>query len=218
MKSFLFPLALVMALTLTWVPANAQDQPRMELFLGYSALISPSDQAVLTDGVDTVKVTRETAFINGWNASLAVNANNWLGFVGDFSGHYGPVDYRATDSIDNITFGTRARIHQYMGGPQFSVRGNSTRLFIRALIGAVTVKESVSIEDIKASASATGLALGAGAGLDVRINDRLAWRAFQADYFWHRFGQPKLIVNGAQISNSTTQSNFRISTGLVFKN
>lgn len=211
-------LVLLATMSLVSIPAIAQDHPRMELFLGYSALITPSDEAVITDGIDTVMVKRETSFINGWNASLAVNANSWLGFVGDFSGHYGPVDYRASDAVDNVVFGTRARIHQYMGGPQFSRRGDSTRVFVRALIGAVTVRESVSIEDININETATGFALGAGGGLDVRINDRLAWRAFQADYFWYRFGQPKLIVNGAQISNSTTQNNFRISTGLVFKN
>lgn len=214
MKSLLFLLTLL----LTAVPAMAQDHPRMELFLGYSALITPSEEAVFTDGIDSFNLKRETAFVNGWNASLAVNANSWLGFVGDFSGHYGPVDYRASDSIDSITFGSRARVHQYMVGPQFSKRGDSTRLFVRALIGAVNVRQSASFDDVDISDSATGLAVGAGAGLDVRINDRLSWRAFQADYFWYRFGQPKLIVNGVDLSNSTTQNNFRISTGLVFKN
>jgi hypothetical protein len=214
MKTLLFSLAVL----LVSLPVAAQDHPRMELFLGYSALVTPSDEAVITDGFDTVRVKRETAFVNGWNASLAVNANSWLGFVGDFSGHYGPVDYNASDSINNLTFGTRTRVHQYMVGPQFSRRGDSTRLFVRALIGAVTVKQSVSIEDLNINETETGLAVGAGGGLDIRINDRLSWRAVQADYFWYRFGQPKLIVNGAQISNSTTQNNFRISTGLIFKN
>ena len=214
MKKLFFSLTVL----LFTLPVAAQDHPRMELFLGYSALVTPSDEAVVFDGFDTIRVKRETAFINGWNAALAVNANSWLGFVGDFSGHYGPVDYRASDSVDNIVFGTRKRVHQYLVGPQFSQRGDSTRLFVRALIGAVTVRESVSIEDLNINESQTGLAVGAGAGLDVRISDRLAWRAFQADYFWYRFGQPKLIVNGAQISNSTTQNNFRISTGLVFRN
>jgi hypothetical protein len=208
----------LLTLLLFTLPVVAQDTPRAELFLGYSALITDSAQAVLDDGVTTVRVKRETGYINGWNAALAVNATSWLGFVGDFSGHYGPIDYQGSVGSNTATFGSQVRVHQYLGGPQFSVRGDSTRLFVRALIGAVSVRESVSVGGLDIDESDTGLAVGAGGGLDVRINDRLAWRAFQADYFWYRFGQPKLIVNGSQISNSTTQKNFRISTGLVFKN
>ncbi|MEY3284870.1 MAG: hypothetical protein RIR86_2883 [Acidobacteriota bacterium] len=214
MKTF----ALTLTVLILSMPVLAQETPRAELFLGYSALLTHSEQADLDDGVTTVRVKRETGYINGWNAALAVNANNWLGFVGDFSGHYGPIDYQGTVGANSVTLGSRVRVHQYLGGPQFSVRGDSTRLFVRALIGAVSLQQSISVAGLNIDERDTGLAVGAGGGLDVRISDRLAWRAFQADYFWYRFGQPKLIVNGAQISNSTTQKNFRISTGLVFKN
>lgn len=214
----ILPVLLVLLMTLVALPSFAQDTPRAELFLGYSALITSSDEALVKYGPTTVKVNRETGFVNGWNASLGVNANSWLGFVGDFSGNYGPIDYRGTVGANNVIFGTRARIHQYLVGPQFSGRSDSTRIFVRALIGAVTKRESVTLGGEYIEDTDTGFAIGAGGGLDVRISDRLAWRAFQADYFWYRFGQPKLIVNGNQTSNSITQSNFRISTGLVFSN
>ena len=214
MKTF----ALTLTVLILSMPVMAQETPRAELFLGYSALITNSVEAEVYNGLTIVNVKRETGFINGWNAGLAVNANNWLGFVGDFSGHYGPIDYQGSVGANSLILGSRVRVHQYTGGPQFSVRSDSTRLFVRALIGAVTIKESISVPGLSIGERDTGLAVGAGGGLDVRISDRLAWRAFQADYFWYRFGQPKLIINGTQISNSTTQRNFRISTGLVFKN
>ncbi len=216
----ILPVLLALLMTLVALPSFAQDTPRAELFAGYSALITRSEKAELDDGISTLKVKRETAYVNGWNASIAVNANSWLGFVGDFSGHYGPVDYQGTYSGNKIILGSQTRVHHYLGGPQFSVRGESARFFVRALIGGVTVNESFSHPDLNFNESYTvnGLAAGAGIGFDIRISDRLAWRAIQADYLWYRFGQPKLIINGTEITNSATQNNFRISSGLVFSN
>ncbi|NDD63493.1 MAG: hypothetical protein EBZ36_05895 [Acidobacteria bacterium] len=77
---------LFMVMLFVHFPAAAQDTPRAELFLGYSALVTPSETTVVTDVADNIRLKRETSFINGWNASLSVNVNSWLGFVGDFSG------------------------------------------------------------------------------------------------------------------------------------
>ena len=48
-------------------------------------------------------------------------------------------------------------------------------------------KESATISGQKLSASDTGFSSAVGVGLDVRVNDRIAVRAFQIDYFRPNF-------------------------------
>ena len=65
--------------------AVAQGVPRFELFGGYSYV-----------RCDTEEFSRgsldEGCNMNGWNASVAVNANKWAGIVFDFGGYYGSFD------------------------------------------------------------------------------------------------------------------------------
>lgn len=199
-------------------PAAAQDTPRAELFLGYSALVTPSETTVVTDVADNIRLKRERSFINGWNASLSVNVNSWLGFAGDFSGHYGPIDYNARTSVNSLTFGSSARIHHFLVGPRFAAERGSSKVFLHGLIGAVSYREFGTVSGISLDETDTGLAYGVGGGVDHRINERLSWRIFQTDYLRYRFGQPKLVVNNVTVSDAVTQNNFRISTGLVFRN
>ena len=68
----------------------AEDTPKVEVFGGYSLVI-----------VDTATALKGTAFdgmdlnLKGLDASIAINANKWVGFVADFGGNYGVVGYRA---------------------------------------------------------------------------------------------------------------------------
>ncbi|MFZ4986450.1 MAG: outer membrane protein [Blastocatellia bacterium] len=205
-------------LLFTPLATAAQDTPRAELFLGYSALVSPSEVSVTTDLVEEIRLKREIGFINGWNASLSVNANHWLAFTGDFSGHYGSIDYNAQTSVVRLGFRSSNRIHHYLIGPQLAANLGASRLFFRGLIGGVSLRESATVGVIRINESDTGLAIGAGGGVDYHVNDRISWRIFQADYLWYRFSRPKLVVNDVPVSGDITRSNFRLSTGLVFKN
>lgn len=209
---------LLLGIVLIALPARAQETPRAELFLGYSALVTPSEVSIIADIPDNIRLKRERSFINGWNASLSVNVNRTLAFTGDFSGHYGPIDYNAQNSVNRLAFSSSVRIHHYLIGPQFATSHGRAKVFFRGLIGGVSLRESAAVAGISIDESDSGLAVGGGTGIDYRINDRMSWRILQGDYLWYRFARPKLVINGVSVSDNVTRTNFRISTGLVFKN
>ena len=116
---------------------------------------------------------------HGWNASLTGNVTKRFGIVADFSGHYG-------SELEGPL-----RIHQdshsFLFGPRFSFRGTRLTPFVYALFGATRFHESVIISGQKLSDSDTGFSSALGGGLDVKVNDRIAIRAFQLDYFRPNF-------------------------------
>jgi hypothetical protein len=131
----------------------AQDVPKADVAVGYSV----------------VEVLEGYTFrLYGSSASGAWNANNWLGFVGDFGAYHGSPGVSLT--AETYTF-----------GPRFSFRRSSRVVpFAQILAGG-----------IHASALTTGFtnasnafAIGAGGGADIAL-DRLGRFAVrpQIEYF-----------------------------------
>ncbi len=128
--------------------------------------------------------------VNGWNTGAAANFNNWFGIASDFSGAY---KSQSGASFNNYT---------YTFGPQVSLRRNpAITPFAHLLAGGF--RSSVSGGGI--SASASGFAMMAGGGVDVKATRRIAVRAIQFDWL-------SLRSNG-----STDNNNMRISTGVLFR-
>ena len=119
-------LVLVAALLLGFsVVALAQDVPAVEVFGGYSYFrLNGTDP----DGDFGLNM-------NGWNASIAFNANKWAGFVADFGGVY------ATDEEEDEgeIYGTKVKIHSFMFGPRISMRRGKVTPFAQFLIGMAHV-------------------------------------------------------------------------------
>src|SRR5262249_9510377 len=138
--------------SLALLPAMAQDVPKVEVFGGYSWA---------------------GGNFHGWNASVTGNVTRRLGIVGDFSGHYG-------SELGSIRISQEA--HSVLVGPRLSFPGKRVSPFVYALFGATRFQESATIAGQKLSATDTGFSSALGGGLDVRVNDRLAIRAFQIDY------------------------------------
>ncbi|PYU13906.1 MAG: hypothetical protein DMG29_10725 [Acidobacteria bacterium] len=129
-------------------PAFAQDTPMAEVFGGYSF--------VRSSGVT----------FNGWNGALEGNLNKWLGFVGDFSGHYKSIS------------GTSVRLHTFTIGPQVSFRGiKKATPYAHALFGGARTSVSGS------PTAQTVFAMNFGGGLDWNWSDLVAFRLIQADAF-----------------------------------
>lgn len=155
--------------------ASAQEAPKVEVFGGYSNAMGD---------------------LHGWNASVAGNLNRWVGLVADFSGYYSTLDEGGeTEKI---------RTHTFFFGPQISLRRGRVVPFTHALLGGARIKSEASGlgRTFIFTDSAFGLAFGGG--LDVSLNDRVAIRAFQADYLRTRFFDQ-------------TQHTGRLSFGLVFR-
>ena len=132
----------------------AQDVPKAELFGGYSWA---------------------GGNFHGWNSSITGNVNKWFGIVGDLSGHYG-------SELDG-TIRINEDAHSFLVGPRISLRGKRLNTFTYAVFGATRFHQSATIADQKLSRSDTGFSLAIGGGLDIKVSERIAIRAFQLDYF-----------------------------------
>ena len=140
------------------LPVSAQEVPKVEVFGGYSWA---------------------GGNFHGWNTSVTGNVNKWFGIVGDFSGHYG-------NELDG-SIRINKDAHSFLFGPRLSRRGKKFTPFAYALFGATRFHESATVFGQKLSGSDTGFSTAIGGGFDVDVNDRLAIRAFQLDYFRPNF-------------------------------
>jgi len=138
---------------LALLPVAAQEVPKAEVFGGYSW---------------------SGGNFHGWNASLTGNLNKRFGIVADFSGHYG-------SELGLVRVEQHA--HSFLFGPRLSFRGKRLTPFVYGLFGTTRFAESAVISGQRLSAVSTGFSLAIGGGLDLKVNDRVAIRAFQLDYF-----------------------------------
>ncbi len=161
--------------------APAQDPPKAEISGGFSLL-----RAVELSSVN----------FYGWDASVAGNLNRWFGLVGDFSGHYA----KAGPGFLGPS-APRVNAHTFLFGPRFSYRSDGRLTpFAHVLFGAAHGSAGV----FGVTLSDTAFAMAAGGGIDIRLADRIALRAFQADYLMTRFG-------------GVHQNSVRLTIGMVFR-
>ena len=141
------------------LPAMAQEVRKADVFGGYSWA---------------------GGNFHGWNASVTGNVNKRFGIVADFSGHYG-------SELEGPIL-VKKDAHSFLFGPRFSLRrGKRLTPFVYALVGVTRFQESATISGQKLSQSDTGFSSALGGGLDVKVNESVAIRAFQIDYFRPNF-------------------------------
>ena len=160
------------------VSAMAQETPKAEIFGGYSYLRAN----ILGEGFN----------FNGGSGSVALNANNWFGIVGDFGG------YHLSQS------GVSVNIFSYTFGPKLAYR-KSERLtpFGQALFGGARASAGFAGQ----SASENAFALALGGGVDAKVTPHVAIRLVQVEYVLTKFTDGR----------NDRQNNARISTGIVFR-
>ena len=143
---------------LNFLPVMAQEVTKVEVFGGYSWA---------------------GGNFHGWNSSVTGNVTKRLGIVADFSGHYG-------DELEGSIL-VKEDAHSFLFGPRFSFRRKRLSPFVYALFGATRFHQSATVSGQKFSASDTGFSSAFGGGLDIKVNDRIAIRSFQIDYFRPNF-------------------------------
>jgi opacity protein-like surface antigen len=188
------------------------DYKKVEVFAGYS-----------NGQVDT-GINSEDSFENffddrlsfhGFNASATFNVNRYVGITGDVSGTYRKDDFSfAVSPTETLSFKTRSSLYNVLGGVQIKDNASTARVkpFGYALVGAGIGKAEVSSVVCPTgvdcsgfeSGSETGLAGAFGGGIDIKINDRVDFRAVKFDYNPIRF-------------DGRFQHNFRIGIGFVFR-
>ncbi len=150
-------------LLLVALPAAAQENPKVEIFGGYSYA-----------RFQTASPNRSN--LNGWNAAIQGNVTPWFGLVGDFSGHYGT-------RVDPVT-GADLKINTYQAlfGPSVALPSR-VRPFAHALFGVA--RGNANLFGSTSSESAFGMALGGG--VDAELTNHVSLRLIQGDYLMNRF-------------------------------
>lgn len=168
---------------------------------------------------------------NGFEASYVRNVHRYFGIKADFSAAYKNENFTAPVIVEEIVTGTtttfrladvnadyRRSVYNFLGGVQFKDNASKSRVkpFAHALVGVAHNRSSrknagcvanctsVNLNTLNFNRSDTGFGGAFGGGLDVKINDRIDFRAIQVDY-------------NPIYSNSRVDNNFRFGIGFVFK-
>src|SRR5262245_44077246 len=106
-------LLMILTAAIVLVPVSlwAQDNPKAEIFGGYSLL--------------SFGGTSDRTTASGWQAAIAGNVNPMFSIVGDFGGHY-------KDGASSF---------EYLGGPRYTHRVEKAALFVHALYGGTQISD-----------------------------------------------------------------------------
>ncbi|HLA96589.1 MAG TPA: outer membrane beta-barrel protein [Pyrinomonadaceae bacterium] len=196
-----FAFVLVILVCASALAQNSTDHKKYEFFAGYSN--GQSD-----DGHT----------FNGVNVAGVYYIRRYLGIKADFSGTYrnSHESYQiSTGGIgQTFTHDNRSSIYNVLGGVQIKDSASKARFkpFAHVLAGLghrrfeaknVTCTPG-PVPCFGAHSIQTGFAAAFGGGLDIRINDKIDFRAFQIDY-------------NPMVFNGRTDHNARFGIGFVFK-
>jgi hypothetical protein len=208
-------IAVIAAVPLFALVANATDFARYETFLGYNFVRFNPDSAVIP-----------SFNANGGSGQFIYNVNKYIG---------GVVDAGAVTKGTLNGFNVDTTVVDFVAGPRFTYR-NHTRFtpFVQALFGGAYSTASAQIGLLTSGdvlppgiivppglpitarlvASHTGFAMFAGGGLDITVSKHIAIRPFCAEYYLTRLPNLPDQVPG---TNSSNKNNFRASGGVVFR-
>jgi opacity protein-like surface antigen len=144
--------------------------------------------------------------LNGFQATFEGKVVPMLGFVADFTGHYGSISSPVFCSLCTGPVTASSNAHQYeaMFGPRVSFSAGKFRPFAEFELGVAHFTSGpVPLYAFPNYASDTSFATALGGGLDYKIVRPVAWR-LEGDYVHTGFF-------------GVGQNNLRLSTGLAFR-
>jgi hypothetical protein len=164
-------------------PAVAQDDSKVEIFGGYSYInIQPNFDSGRTS-------------LNGWESNIAFDFISGFDMEAQVSGHYGSIN------------GLNVNLHTFLFGLRFGRQGKKIKFFGHSLYGISRISgESEVLTPMIGVPSATGFAfVPFGAGIDINVNKKIAYRVFQFDLLHTSLGR------------GVGQLHPKFATGVVFK-
>jgi hypothetical protein len=174
--------------------ANAQI-PSGNVFLGFSSERTNSTAF----GPNLVRATVTSPNLHGWEASFEGKVLPFVGIVGDVSGHYGTQSFTETTSNGSQNINVTGHEQEYLVGLRLSVPVGKLTPFAEAMAGGAHIHTGGTLPGPSNTSFATAL----GGGLDYRLLGPIAAR-IEGDYLRTSFF-------------SSTQNNFRLSAGVVFR-
>jgi hypothetical protein len=197
---------------------TTSDYKKSEFFVGYSN--QQVDTGIETEeGNPAEEFFRERESFNGFNVSGVYNVTKYVGIKGDVSGAYKNQNFSfnaptGPTTTGTVSFETKNSVYNFLGGVQIKNNSSDARVkpFAYALGGAANVR--TKFRDVTCPTgsdctffeddfSETGLAGAFGGGLDIKITDKIDFRAIKVDY------------NPIKLDGGVTH-NVRIGVGLVF--
>jgi opacity protein-like surface antigen len=200
-RFFLLVCAVLAAVLFIPSHATAQERTRIQAYGGYS-MLHPKLPDFDSDPAVSKLVESLIGNLSGWNGGITVGLTKNIGIASDFSGYY----KNFSPTVDGSDFDTRLRAYTFLFGPQFTKNGERLQPFARALFGAAHGSARVAVDRTSSEDSRTVFAASLGGGLDMKVNDRVAIRTAQIDYFPFRSSE----------GGGLTFNNFRIGFGIVF--
>ena len=197
---------------------TTSDYKKSEFFVGYSN--QQVDTGIETEeGNPAEEFFRERESFNGFNVSGVYNVTKYVGIKGDVSGAYKNQNFSfnaptGPTTTGTVSFETKNSVYNFLGGVQIKNNSSDARVkpFAYALGGAanartkfrdVTCPTGSDCTFFEDDFSETGLAGAFGGGLDIKITDKIDFRAIKVDY------------NPIKLDGGVTH-NVRIGVGLVF--
>ena len=212
--AFCTALLLCSALLVAAQSTKPDEDPKVEFFVGYSAL-GETGSRVISLGPNAGVVGDFEG--QGFETSIIRNFSKRFGIKGDFSAHFnnessrGPVS-ACSPVCTTVTqdFQLKTRVYNFLAGPEFKAR-NSTRFtpFVHALGGLAHTSATFTTPGpthiLFVRRNDNSFAMGLGGGLDIRASKRVSFRAM-VDY------------NPVFVNDSTTGTRdfVRFSLGVLF--
>lgn len=213
MKKIILAACLAAITSVASFAQSTDEYKKGEVFVGYSN--NQVDTGVSSD--ESFGLIKEREPFHGFNASGVYNVHRYVGLKADVSGTYNNknFDFTVPGSSSRVAFDTNSSLYNFLGGVQVKDNSSEARFkpFAHALVGAghgrskvknLVCPAGVDCSSLSATESETGLAGAFGGGLDIKVSDKVDFRAFQVDYNPIKF-------------DSGTQHNVRIGIGIVFK-
>ena len=202
------------------IPGSAQsatpdEYPKLEVFVGYSALGEANSPGISFGPNSSVGANYNAKA--GFETSIIGNFRKRFGIKGDFSAHFNNESESGaitacTPACTTATqgFQLKTRVYNFLAGPEFKAR-NSTRFtpFAHALGGVAHTSATFTTPgptfNLLLKKSDNSFAMALGGGLDIRASKRVSFRAMM-DY------NPVFVNN----STSGTRDFVRFSLGVLF--
>jgi hypothetical protein len=212
MKKLIEALCLTFVLCLSALAQNAateDEYKKNEFYIGYSNQQSDGLRGQTSHGVQ---------------GSYVRNVSRYFGLKGDFSAAFQNNTFRRTTIDPNgnqqsFDFQDKNSRYTFLGGVQIKDNASQARFkpFVHALAGVAVTRSKFQLPSLICSGNnctpgeittvtfnRTNFSAALGGGLDIKINKRLDFRAFQVDY-------------NPIFGSGTRQNNVRLGVGFVFK-